>query len=60
MISFRTEEEGRDHRPRVAEPTLSELFEDPLMRVLMASDGVDQRWLWKFLMEAAKAPGGGP
>ena len=44
---------GWDNRPRVSEPTLSELFEDPLVRVLMASDGVDPRWLWNFLMDIA-------
>lgn len=54
MRPFRIGGDGRTDRPRVAEPTISELFEDPLIRVLMASDGVDPRWFWKFLMEVAK------
>lgn len=60
MRPFRIEDEGSDHPPRVAEPTLSELFEDPLIRVLMASDGVDPGWFWKFLMKAAKRQARGP
>jgi hypothetical protein len=32
---------GWDDHPRVSEPTLCELFEDPLVRMLMASDRVD-------------------
>ena len=44
---------GSDNQPRVSEPTLRQLFEDPLVRTLMASDGVDPRWLWNFLMDIA-------
>jgi hypothetical protein len=44
---------GWDDQPRVSDPTLRELFEDPLVRMLMASDGVDPRWLWNFLADIA-------
>lgn len=44
---------GRDGEPILAELTLSDLFEDPLVRLLMASDGAEARSLWKFLMETA-------
>jgi hypothetical protein len=42
-----------DNQPRIGEPTLCELFEDPLTHLLMASDGVEPRWLWNLLMEIA-------
>ena len=54
MRPFRIGGDGRTDRSRVSEPTISELFEDPLIRVLMASDGVDPRWFRKFVMEVAK------
>jgi len=44
---------GCDGEPFRAEPTLCELLDDPLIRLLMASDGVEPRWLWDFLMETA-------
>lgn len=36
---------GWNDQPRVAEPTLLERFDDPLSRLLIASDGVDASWL---------------
>jgi hypothetical protein len=50
---------GWDDQPRISEPTLRELFEDPLLRMLMASDRVDPRWLWNFLMDIASRQMGG-
>lgn len=36
------------------EPILPELLEDPLARLLMASDCMDAQWLRQFLIEIAK------
>ena len=43
-----------DREPCVAQPTLRELFEDPLIHLLMASDGVELRRLWNLLMAIAE------
>ncbi len=43
-----------------AEPRLPELLDDPLVRSLMASDGVDPRWLSGFLVEIANCRAKGP
>jgi len=45
-------------QPRLAQPTLYELFEDPLVRLIMVSDGVEPRRLWNLLMETAQHIGG--
>jgi hypothetical protein len=43
-----------DRQPCVAQPTLRDLFEDPLIDLLMASDGVEPRRLWNLLMAIAE------
>lgn len=52
--------ERRDDGGHFAEPRLPELLDDPLVRLLMASDGVDPRWLSGFLVEIANCRANGP
>lgn len=43
----------RDQQPCVVDPTLSELLEDSLVRLLMASDGVEPRSVWSLFTDLA-------
>lgn len=43
----------RDQQSCVVDPTLSELLEDSLVRLLMASDGVEPRSVWSLFTDIA-------
>ena len=51
---MRVIEGARRDRQRFVEPTLTNLFDDPLVRLLMTSDGVEPRRLWELLVEIAQ------